>query len=174
MRHAAVAAALGAAAALLLPGVTVGAAALVVQAAASGCCAPRSRWAVRRRARPRRRRPRPPARRRRRRRSLGALPGFAATFVIGAVLLVAPWLYGEPARAPGAGRARGDRSRSARPRRSPRAPAPAIMGRVLRDVSALDRQRLATLEIKPPTPIERLIAAAGRRRRGCRTARTRG
>ena len=30
--------------------------------------------------------------------------------------------------------------------------------RVLRDVSALDRQRLATLEVKPPTPIEQAIA----------------
>jgi hypothetical protein len=33
------------------------------------------------------------------------------------------------------------------------------MAKVLRDVSALDRQRLATLEIKPPTAIERAIAA---------------
>jgi hypothetical protein len=34
----------------------------------------------------------------------------------------------------------------------------AIMAIVLRDVSALDRQRLATLEIKPPTSIEGAIA----------------
>jgi len=32
------------------------------------------------------------------------------------------------------------------------------MTRILRDVSALDRQRLATLEIKPPTAIEAAIA----------------
>ncbi|HET9626823.1 MAG TPA: hypothetical protein VFP84_35925, partial [Kofleriaceae bacterium] len=34
-----------------------------------------------------------------------------------------------------------------------------VMALVLRDVSALDRQRLATLEIQPPTAIERAIAA---------------
>jgi hypothetical protein len=34
-----------------------------------------------------------------------------------------------------------------------------VMERVLRDVSALDRQRLATLEVKPPTRIEAAIAA---------------
>jgi hypothetical protein len=33
------------------------------------------------------------------------------------------------------------------------------MGTILRDVSALDRQRLATLEIRPPTAIERLVAS---------------
>jgi hypothetical protein len=35
--------------------------------------------------------------------------------------------------------------------------APRVMGSILRDVSALDRQRLATLEIRPPTAIERAI-----------------
>jgi len=34
-----------------------------------------------------------------------------------------------------------------------------VMALVLRDVSALDRQRLASLEVKPPTPIERAIGA---------------
>ncbi len=33
-----------------------------------------------------------------------------------------------------------------------------VMGAILRDVSALDRQRLATLEIKPPTALERGVA----------------
>jgi peptidoglycan/LPS O-acetylase OafA/YrhL len=33
-----------------------------------------------------------------------------------------------------------------------------IMTRILRDVSALDRQHLAHLEIRPPTAIERAIA----------------
>jgi hypothetical protein len=32
------------------------------------------------------------------------------------------------------------------------------MGTILRDVSALDRQRLATLEIRPPTAIESAVA----------------
>jgi hypothetical protein len=35
--------------------------------------------------------------------------------------------------------------------------APRMMGTILRDVSALDRQRLAHLEIRPPTGIEKLI-----------------
>jgi hypothetical protein len=39
-----------------------------------------------------------------------------------------------------------------------RASAPEVMGQILRDVSALDRQRLATLEIHPPTALERAIA----------------
>jgi hypothetical protein len=39
-----------------------------------------------------------------------------------------------------------------------RSSAPRVMGTILRDVSALDRQRLATLEIRPPTAIERAVA----------------
>jgi hypothetical protein len=41
-----------------------------------------------------------------------------------------------------------------------RAAAPRVMGTILRDVSALDRQRLATLEIRPPTAIEGAVARA--------------
>jgi hypothetical protein len=40
-----------------------------------------------------------------------------------------------------------------------RALAPRVMPAILRDVSALDRQHLATLEIKGPTAIERVIAS---------------
>src|SRR6185437_286915 len=40
-----------------------------------------------------------------------------------------------------------------------RAAAPRAMGAILRDVSALDRQRLAKLEIDPPTRLERAVAA---------------
>jgi hypothetical protein len=77
--------------------------------------------------------------------------------VIAAVLIVAPWLVGGAADVPapivlGAIAAASAIAVVAARRGS------GIMGRVLRDVSALDRQRLATLEIKPPTPIERLIA----------------
>jgi hypothetical protein len=36
--------------------------------------------------------------------------------------------------------------------------APRVFATILRDVSALDRQRLATLEIRPPTAIERAVA----------------
>jgi hypothetical protein len=153
-RHAAMAIALGAAAALLLPGVTIGAAALVVQG--GGARALRAATAlggapVRTPAPEPSGPPSSPSA------ILGALPGFAATAVIGCVLLVAPWLAGGEPRAPVAavlgaiGAAAVIAAVTARGGAS-------IMGRVLRDVSALDRQRLATLEIKPPTPIERAIA----------------
>jgi hypothetical protein len=39
-----------------------------------------------------------------------------------------------------------------------RSSAPRMMGTILRDVSALDRQRLAHLEIHPPTTLERALA----------------
>jgi hypothetical protein len=141
------------AAALLLPAVTLGAAALVVdgggtralQAATALGGAPGRRS---REAAP----PSNPAP------ILGALPGVAATLVFAAVLYIAPWLTGDaPANsaplvlgalvavsvaAAIAARAGSD-----------------VMALVLRDVSALDRQRLATLEIKPPTAIERGIGA---------------
>lgn len=88
---------------------------------------------------------------------LGALPGFAATFVIVGVILIHRWLLGgePPLPAPivlgvlaavSVVSILGARSAARR-----------VMGTILRDVSALDRQRLATLEIKPPTAIERGI-----------------
>ncbi|MEO7735379.1 MAG: hypothetical protein ABIY55_30780, partial [Kofleriaceae bacterium] len=155
-RHVAYAVTLGLAAALLLPGVTVGAAALVVQG--GGAKALRAATALA--GAPGRVKTEPasqvtppssPAA------ILGALPGFAASVVIVAMLFGAPWLLDEAASAPApiilgvivvisiaaAFAARAGAS---------------VMGRVLRDVSALDRQRLATLEIKPPTPIEQAIA----------------
>jgi len=161
VRHAAFAGALGIAAGLLLPAMTLGAAALVVQGggeralraatalggapsraprptataapSASSSSAPSSPAAM-----------------------LGALPAFAATGVIVAVLLVAPWLTGGApgvvapivlAAIAGTSIIAGLAARAGA----------GIMAKVLRDVSALDRQRLATLEIKPPTPIERAI-----------------
>jgi hypothetical protein len=176
LRHAALALALAAAAGLLLPAVTLGAATLVVrggeqllQAATALAGAPGRRGpdrsgsagastleslasAASLSASPA---PAPPA-------SsastiLGALPGFAATVVLTAVLAVSSYLLDGSANSPApvvlgtvfaasvlgalAARARG-----------------AVMSRVLRDVSALDRQRLATLEVVPPTRIEALIA----------------
>jgi hypothetical protein len=155
LRHAAVAVVLGAAAGLLLPGVTVGAAALVVHGGeqllraatalggaplrAPGAATPTTGV--------------PPSASA----TLGALPGFAATLVFGAVPLVTPWLYGEPPRAPVPVVLGAIAAASAIAVLAARAGA-GIMGRVLRDISALDRQRLATLEIKPPTPIEQAIA----------------
>jgi hypothetical protein len=148
--HAAFAATLGLAAALLLPAVTVGAASLVVQdralraATAIGGAPGRAPDAA---AAPS---ASPGA-------ILGALPGFAATVVLVAVLAIAPWLTGGPAavRAPVVLAALAGLSVIAG--LAARVGAP-IMATVLRDVSALDRQRLATFEIKPPTPIEAAIA----------------
>jgi hypothetical protein len=92
---------------------------------------------------------------------LGALPGFAATVVIVLVLLDTRWLAGTgaPAAQPAlvfGGLAAG----SLVAWLVARAFGPAHMGTILRDVSALDRQRLAVLEIRPPTAIERGVAGA--------------
>jgi hypothetical protein len=89
---------------------------------------------------------------------LGALPGFAATFVITGAILEARWLVGRPdpilAPAPVLG---GIAAASVLAIVAVRASAPKRMGTILRDVSALDRQHLAHLEIRPPTGIERAI-----------------
>jgi len=157
IRHAVFAGVLGIAAGFLLPAVTLGAAALVVQgggervlqaatalggapartprpAATAGTPPPASPSAI-----------------------LGALPGFAATVVIVAVLIVAPWLVGGEPSVPAPIVLVAIAGTSVVAVIAARAGA-GIMARVLRDVSALDRQRLATLEIKPPTPIETMIA----------------
>ena len=89
---------------------------------------------------------------------LGALPGFVATALMTGVLLISPWLVGRaPHATPGAilGAIAGAIVAAIV---ATRATAPRVMGTILRDVSALDRQRLATLEIRPPTAIERAIA----------------
>src|SRR5258705_5661539 len=86
---------------------------------------------------------------------LGALPAFASTAVIVLTLLVAAWLENaEPILSPTVvligfvvvSLVSVLRARSAASR---------VMGDILRDVSALDRQQLATLEIRPPTGLER-------------------
>jgi hypothetical protein len=88
---------------------------------------------------------------------LGALPGLASSAALVVLLLASPWLLNKDAPLDifptavlvagisvfslvGAGAKIGPR-----------------MGDILRDVSALDRQRLATLEIHPPTAIERAV-----------------
>ena len=156
-RHAMVAGALGIAAGLLLPAVTFGSAALVVQGGGERALQAATALAgapTRAASKPAPASAQPPS-------SpsaiLGALPGFAATVVIVAVLVVAPWLVGSAPAVPapivlaaiaGAGVVAIAAARAGA----------GVMGRILRDVSALDRQRLATLEIKPPTPIETAIA----------------
>ena len=155
-RHAAVAAVLAAAAGLLLPGVTVGAAALVVQGGAERAL----RAATALGGAPARAAPQasavPPAPATSPAATLGALPGFAATLVLAAVLLTVPWLSGGESHAPAPVVLGALGAASVVAAVAARAGA-AIMGRILRDVSALDRQRLAALEIRPPTRIERLV-----------------
>ena len=90
---------------------------------------------------------------------LGALPGFAATVVLTLVLIAAPWLYNTETALSAAGVLGGLAAASVVLIALMRARAPRVMGTILRDVSALDRQRLATLEIRPPTAIERFVAS---------------
>lgn len=96
---------------------------------------------------------------------LGALPGFASSVVFVLAVLVAPALLDHEAHlapGPALGIAAG---LSVALIVAMRQRAPALMGSLLRDVSALDRQQLATLELHPPTAIERgvasLVGAAG-------------
>jgi hypothetical protein len=89
---------------------------------------------------------------------LGALPGFASTVVIVFVIIAAPWLTGRETALPAIAVLVGLTAASALALVAMRAAAPRLMGTILRDVSALDRQRLATLEIRPPTGLESLVA----------------
>jgi hypothetical protein len=89
---------------------------------------------------------------------LGAVPGFAATVVIVLVIIAAPWLYRAETALPAVPVLAVLAGMSVLSLVGVRAIAPRVMGTILRDVSALDRQRLATLEIRPPTAIERLVA----------------
>lgn len=148
LRHAALAGALGAAAAFGMPAVVVAAAALLQQnvlvAAARVAGAP---VADAQRAAPGNSSA-----------MLGALPGFAATGIFVAVVLASPWLVDRPASAPGAIVVAALAGGCALAIALVRAGVAARMGVILRDVSALDRQRLAALEIRGPTAIERAIA----------------
>jgi len=143
-RHASVALALGAAAALFLPAVATWAAMLVaigqdqtrlaqIKAATGAAEVPPSSAL------------------------LGALPGLAGTVVIVGVILLAKWLTGGVSVLPAPAVLGGLVGMSVLSFLAVRASAPRVMGAILRDVSALDRQRLAHLEIRPPTGIERAI-----------------
>ena len=145
-RHALLALILGAAAALLLPAVATWAAALVSlgqrdermqrMRAAAGLAAT----------------PGPPSTA-----LLGALPGLVATALNAGVVLIWPWLVGRAPHANAAVLLGVIAAASVASIAATRAFAPRVMGAILRDVSALDRQRLATLEIRPPTAIERAL-----------------
>jgi hypothetical protein len=89
---------------------------------------------------------------------LGALPGFVSSIVLALVIVVAPWLYGGSPSLPPAVVLGAIAAASVVAIVLARGGAARTMGTILRDVSALDRQRLATLEIRPPTAIERGVA----------------
>jgi hypothetical protein len=142
VRHLVFAGSLGIACALLLPAVATGAAALV----AAGQQDDRMKKVAGTSEGP------PSAA------LLGALPGFAATFVIVDALVEYKWLVdGTPVLSPALAFG-GLAAVSIVSIVAARSAAPRVMGTILRDVSALDRQRLAHLEIRPPTAIERVIA----------------
>ncbi len=161
LRHAAVAGAFAAAAAGLVPAIATWGATLVARSASGGTPSASLRLAGAlatasptgaARAATSDQAPAPSA-------LLGALPGFGATVVIVLALLETKWLTGGvPAASPGlvlGGLGAG----SVVAWLGARALAPAHMGTILRDVSALDRQQLAMLEIHPPTALERGIAS---------------
>jgi hypothetical protein len=89
---------------------------------------------------------------------LGALPGFASSVVIVFVIIISSWLYGGAPKLPAATVLTVLTATSILSIIVARLGARRVMGTILRDVSALDRQRLATLEIKPPTAIENAVA----------------
>jgi hypothetical protein len=89
---------------------------------------------------------------------LGALPGFAGTVIIVLTLLAAAWLENGDAVLSPVGILVGFVGVSMVAVIGVRGSASRVMGDVLRDVSALDRQQLAHLEIRPPTALERAIA----------------
>jgi hypothetical protein len=146
-RHAAVAGALGIAAATLLPAVAVWSATLVAigqrderiqraRAAAGIAQAPGAPSTT----------------------ALGAVPGFASTIVFTGVILGYRWLTGRDTDIPMPLVLAAIAILGIVAIVAARASAPRVMGTILRDVSALDRQRLAHLELNPPTALERLLA----------------
>ncbi len=155
IRHLAVAGALGVTAALFMPAVATWAATLVAISQTDRIAALRVATGIDSETSKRTTATQPPAPSTA---ALGALPGFASTLVIVAVLLISGWLVGgapavSPAIVLGALAAASLLAIVAT-----RASAPRVMGQILRDVSALDRQRLANIEVHPPTAIERAIA----------------
>jgi hypothetical protein len=150
VRHAELAGVLGIAAALLLPAIAAWAASLV----ATGALRTAATLAG---AGPTRAPSGPPGAGASA--TLGALPGFGSAVVFVLVFVISGWLYN------------GDTALDALPVLiaivaasvvaivAMRSVAGRVMGTILRDVSALDRQRLATLEIHPPTALERMVAS---------------
>jgi hypothetical protein len=147
LRHVAMAAALGTAAAGLIPAVAIWAAQLVAigqrddriqraRAAAGITQAPGAPSTA----------------------ALGAVPGFASTFIFVGVIMGYRWLTARDSDIPTPVVLAAIAGVSIAALLATRSSAPRMMGTILRDVSALDRQRLAHLEIRPPTAIERGLA----------------
>ena len=89
---------------------------------------------------------------------LGAIPGFASSLAFVVLFLMSSWLVN---REPTLDAMTGFTIiaiASLAPLVMLRAKVASHMGEILRDVSALDRQRLAFVEIHPPTTIERTVA----------------
>jgi hypothetical protein len=72
-------------------------------------------------------------------------------------LIISPWLVGEPTKLPAVAALVTLAVAAIAGIALVRATSAPIMATILRDVSALDRQRLATLDIRPATPLERAI-----------------
>lgn len=137
LHHAAITGVLVLAAGLLVPGVVVGAASLLVTSPRTTSPGERaSAGAI-----------------------LGAIPGAAGALIIVATILTDDWLTGQPLDSTTAAMLFGVSAASLAALALARHAAPQVMATILRDVSALDRQRLATLEIRPPTAIERAVAS---------------
>ncbi len=151
LHHAAFAGVLALAAGLLIPGVVVWAAALLVDgggratanvAVAVGTGHPHLT----------------PSERANAGAILGAIPGAASAFIIVATIIGSPWLLGDVFDGRAGATLFAIPAAALAAAIGARVTAPRVFATILRDVSALDRQRLATLEIRPPTAIERVVA----------------
>ena len=154
LRHVAAAGALGLAAGLFLPAVAVWAASLVAVSQSDRVQALRVAAGIDRERRPTSAAT-PPAPSTA---ALGAFPGFASSLLIVGIVISSSWLTGGSPNVPMPIVLAAIGAVSVASILATRATAPRVMGTILRDVSALDRQRLATLEIHPPSAIERAIA----------------
>jgi hypothetical protein len=89
---------------------------------------------------------------------LGAIPGFASSVAFVILFLLSPWLVNREAAIDANVGLIAIAIGSILPLVLLRARVAPQMGDILRDVSALDRQRLAFIEVHPLTAIERLVA----------------
>jgi len=153
--HAAIAGVLALATGLLVPGVVIWAASLLVDGDGGGGAAVKVAVDV---ATMGPHRMLSPAERASAGAILGAIPGAAGALIIVTTIVGSPWLLGDPLDGASAALLFGVSAASLAALGLARHTAPRVMPTILRDVSALDRQRLATLEIRPPTALERAIA----------------